>query len=65
MELSLECNALWCVKCVICLSDICKHCRIMIAHVIGALVKVRVQDQGPEVGRFENRKQRIEHVGGE
>ena len=37
----------------------------MIAHVIGALVKVRVQDQGPEVGRFENRKQRIEHVGGE
>lgn len=37
----------------------------MIAHVIGALVKFRVQDQGSEVGRFENRKQRIEHVGGE
>ena len=48
-----------------CLSDISKLCRIMSAHVIGELVKVRVQDLGPEFGRFENRKQRIEHVGGE
>ena len=65
MELLLECNEFYCVKCFVCLSDICKLCRIMTAHVIGALVKVRVQDQGPEVRRSENRKQRTEHVGGE